>query len=335
VIPPIRAPFRVLSLDGGGIRGIVPALLLEELERRAGKPTSELFDLVAGTSTGGLLALGLTCPGEEPGAPLYRARDLARLYEAEGERIFARSVWHRLRSVGAVAEEKYTSRGVDEVVQETFGEVRISQALTPVLVTAYDIELRQPNFFKSHKAAVDPRRDFRMADAARATSAAPTYFEPALIRAREEEDRVALVDGGVFANNPAACALVEAMTFFGRPVEDIALLSLGTGEYTRPILYEEASGWGLARWAQPILDVVFDGVNDTVDYQVRALMETLAGRDRYCRIQAQLQEGRDSLDDAGETNLKMLKLLAKDLIRRHHRELDDWAAFLTAGPPRG
>ncbi len=323
--------FPILSIDGGGIRGIIPAMVLAELERRTGRAVHELFRLVAGTSTGGILALGLTAPGEEDEtAARFTAQDLVDLYEDEGARIFSRSPWHRTLALGNLLEEKYPAAGIESVLRERFGDLRISEALTPVLVTAYDIEIRGPHFFKSHKARTDPTRDYLMRDAARATSAAPTYFEPAYVRVRPEADPVSLVDGGVFANNPAACALVEALCEFEQAQGGgLALLSLGTGEMTRPILQQEAEGWGLAEWAQPLLSVVFDGVNDTVAYQVASLLGALAGPDRYLRVQTALHEGNDEMDDTRATNLRVLKLLGREVIRSHDRELDQWAALLT------
>jgi patatin-like phospholipase/acyl hydrolase len=335
-VRPGQRPFRVLSLDGGGIRGLIPALFLTELERRAGKPICDLFDLVAGTSTGGILALGLTCPdpasvADDPDgrpSPLYSARRLADLYARDGERIFRRSVWHRIRSVGVLAEEKYQSEGVDELLRAYFGDARLTHALAAVLVTAYDLELRKPHFFKSHKAESDDRRDFLIRDAARATVAAPTYFEPARIRVRPGEDWVTLVDGGVYANNPAACALVEAMSFWKRPASEVLLLSLGTGEYTKPILFEEARGWGLARWAQPILDVVFDGVNDTVDYQAGSLLAPFDGRVGYTRVQPRIAQHMEQMDDVDPLNLRALRIVAKQVIHQYDRDLDRWAEAL-------
>lgn len=107
---------QVLSIDGGGIRGITRAMVLAEIERRTGKPASELFDLVAGTSTGGILALGVTTPGRG-GKPQYGAKRLIVLYESEGGRIFHRPVWHRIRAVGNLAEERYPSEGIEEVAE--------------------------------------------------------------------------------------------------------------------------------------------------------------------------------------------------------------------------
>jgi len=324
--------FRVLSIDGGGIRGIIPALILAELEQRAGRPVAKMFDLVAGTSTGGILAVGLTMPGTKR-KPKYSALDLVALYEEEGDDIFHRSKWHQIRAVGNLAEEKYPSEGIERVLADRFGKAWLSDVLTHVLVTAYDIELRQPHFFKSDRARKKSERDFLLADVARATSAAPTYFEPVQIRSRADDDPVALVDGGVFANNPSACALVEAMCTYGAELSDMTFLSLGTGELTRPIMYEEAKGWGLAKWAQPILSVVFDGVSDTVDFQVKSILELSSAKpNSYLRVQAPLHEGNDDMDDASRTNLKVLKLIAKDLIARHGKELDAIVERLLAKP---
>jgi uncharacterized protein len=324
--------FRILSLDGGGIRGIIPALILADLERRTGKPITDLFDLVAGTSTGGILALGLVRPGAG-GRPMYSAEEMVDLYEKDGPRIFQRQVWHRIKAVGNLAEEKYPSRGVDTVLEERLGDSRLGDALRPTVVTAYDIEAREPHFFKSHRAAKDPLKNFLMRDAARATSAAPTYFEPARVRARDDQPWAALVDGGVYANNPAACALVEAICDFGQHPDDVVLLALGTGELTRPIPYDEAKGWGLARWAQPVLNVVFDGVSDTVDYQVGSILKPLAGRERYLRIQTQLSMGNDDMDDATRTNLRVLRMISEELIRANDRQLDAWAERLSGAAP--
>ena len=122
-----RRTKKMLAIDGGGIRGILPAMMLAELARRAQPPVGALFDLLAGTSTGGILALGLTVPGE-PGKPKDRAADLVGLYAQEGRTLCARSVWHRVRSVGGVAEEKYPSEGIEATLARSVGEARRASA---------------------------------------------------------------------------------------------------------------------------------------------------------------------------------------------------------------
>jgi len=144
-------PIRVLSIDGGGIRGVVPAVILGEIERLTGKPIAESFDLIAGTSTGGILALALTVPGPD-GRPRYSARDLIALYEKEGSRIFGRPKWHWLRPLRILLEEKYPADGLEAVLAEYFDDCRLKDAVTEVVVTSYETERRLPFFFKSRHA---------------------------------------------------------------------------------------------------------------------------------------------------------------------------------------
>ncbi len=313
--------FRILSIDGGGMRGIIPAMVLQEIERRTGRRIFELFDLIAGTSTGGLLALAITKPRHN-GGNQYSARDLVNLYEQNGRRIFTRSVWNQIRAIGNVIEEKYPSKPLEDVLYEYFDDAMLSQALTSVLVTGYEIEERRPFFFKSHNARRKPVEDDCLTrDAARATSAAPTYFEPALVKVGSKTQ--AIVDGGVFANNPAMCALVEAGCKFGQHPDDVFMVSLGTGELTRPLPHSEVKGWGLIQWAQPILNVVFDGVSDTVNYQLDAILNRNAtSGQRYYRFQTTLYIGKDDLDDASSTNLYALKHLATEMMNNRNNDID-------------
>ena len=312
---------RVLSIDGGGIRGIIPAILLAELERATGRPVADTFDLVAGTSTGGILALALTMKGED-GRPRWSADEMIGLYEEQGPNIFDRSVWDRIRSVEGLLDEKYPPEGMETAFAAYLGDARLSEALTEVLVTAYEIEQRTTFFFKSAKARADERDDFPIREAAQATSAAPTYFEPVQIERGHGRPDLALVDGGVFANNPAMCAYAEALKDEGD--DEITLLSLGTGELTRALPYEDAKDWGLAEWAKPIIDVVFDGVSDATDHH----LEQILGREHYFRFQTRLDRARDDMDDASEGNLHLLKQEAEELLRDERDRFDAVVAAL-------
>ncbi|MBA2349835.1 MAG: patatin-like phospholipase family protein [Solirubrobacterales bacterium] len=291
---------RVLSIDGGGIRGIIPALVLTEIEARTGRQVHELFDLVAGTSTGGVLACALTRPGAAP------ARELVELYRTEGPRIFHRSAAHRLRSADGLLEEKYDDRALVDALDRYLGDGLLSEATTRTLVTAYDLEARAPHFFKSWRHDLDGPRP----QVARATAAAPTYFEPLRLGA------MSLVDGGVFATNPAMCAYAESVRLHGLPPSFV--LSLGTGSQMRPIHHEQAASWGLVQWVRPVIDVVFDGVSDTVSYQLERLMPD----DRVVRLQTDLDLASDALDDASPRNLGLLELQARRLIERESGAID-------------
>jgi uncharacterized protein len=294
----------VLSIDGGGIRGIVPALVLAEFERRTGKPAAELFDLIAGTSTGGILACALAKP------EALSAERLVDLYEQEGPNIFDRSVWQRIHSVGGLIDEKYDDEGLEEALGRYLGDARLRDTVTDVLIPSYDTERRRPEFFKSAKAREDPSRDFALRAVARATSSAPTYFEPALIGDRP------LIDGGVFAVNPGMCAVAEVLRY--QPGAEIVLISLGTGQLTRPFPYAKVKEWGLIEWARPLIDVVFDGASDVVDYQLTQLL----GEQHFFRFQTELTSASDDLDNATEENLRALRLTGERLISERERDLD-------------
>jgi patatin-like phospholipase/acyl hydrolase len=311
----------VLSVDGGGIRGVIPAMVLADLEERTGKPTCELFDLIAGTSTGGIIALALTVPGED-GRPRWTANDLVGLYLTEGPRIFHHSIGKQIESGLGLLDEKYDSKPLDQALQTYMGDAMISSALTDVLVTSYDLEHRKPFFFKTDRAKEKPEHDWAMHEAARATSAAPTYFEPEKLTAQGAT--FALCDGGVFAANPAMCAYAEARR--RHPRAEIRLVSLGTGQLTRPLHYDDVKGWGLIEWARPLFDVVFDGVSDATDYELTQLLPAAD----YTRFQIELIGASDSLDDASKSNLEHLQDLGRRLIVDRADDLDRLASELAS-----
>lgn len=321
----------VLAVDGGGIRGLIPALLLADMEAEAGLPIASLFDLIAGTSTGGLLTLGLSKPDPgAPGQPQYSAAEIADLYRIEGPRIFSRSLLKRLWSVGNLLDEKYSDDGLNDVLRRYLGEVRLKEALTNVLVTAYALEERRSYFFKSERARRAIDHDVLMREAARATAAAPTYFEPARLYAPPRT----LIDGGVYANNPTMCAFVEARTLFPE-AERFLVVSLGTGEQEEPIPFRKAKDWGLVEWARPLFDVVLDGVSDTVDYQMRTLLNPRGATPQYIRFQIRLDGASGDLDDASPDNLRALERLADDLRQREAERLRAVCERLKALRPAG
>jgi patatin-like phospholipase/acyl hydrolase len=291
---------KVLAIDGGGIRGLIPALVLAEIERRSGRRIADLVDLVAGTSTGAILACALTKPDPMPAARI------AEIYVEEGPRIFDRSLLKRITSVEGYLDERYDSAGLVAALRRYLGTARLADASPAILLTAYDIQRRR---------AVLLRRDYdaSMVDAAHASSAAPTYFEPALVNG------AALVDGGVFATNPAMLAYAEVAG------ELELLLSLGTGEHTRPLPYERARDWGQLEWARPLIGVVFDGIADAVDLQLRALLD-----DAYVRLQTPLDEASDDIDDASAENLAALQREAARLIAARDDDIDRLCGRLTA-----
>lgn len=307
------AHYKILSIDGGGIRGVIPAVLLTEMEKRTGKAVSELFDLIAGTSTGGILAVGLVAPnrpenGSRSPAPRFKASDLLALYEKQGEDIFKRSFCNKITSGWGWTNEMYPSDGIETVLENRFSDIQLKDALTEILVTSYEIEERRPYFFKSCKARENPReRNHFLRDVARATSAAPTYFEPAKVHTvggPEARTRY-LVDGGVFANDPAMCAYAEAISL-GESPDNVLLVSLGTGVSNEPIDYDQARNWGKGRWAKPVINIMMDGTADSVHYQLQQILPPA----NYYRFNICLKQDID-LDAANRAKINALKREAK------------------------
>ena len=174
------------------------------------------------------------------------------LYEEEGPKIFDRSVWQRIRSGEGLIDEKYPARALDAALERFLADKRLSEAKPDLIIPAYNMTEPGPYFFKSRKAREEPaKEDFPLSVVARATSSAPTYFEALAVGEQ------AMVDGGVFAVNPAMSAFAEVMRF--QPTAEVLLLSLGTGQRTRKRTFDQIEDWGLVQWARPILDVVFDG----------------------------------------------------------------------------
>ena len=317
---------RILSIDGGGIRGLIPALVLAELERQSGQPAHNLFDLVAGTSTGAIIAAALTRPNPKP------ASEIASLYMASGPNIFARTPLSPLAYLrSAIAGPKYDAEPLEQVLRDFFGATKLSDAIVPLLLPCYDIERREAHFAKSWRALREPADDFLTWEYLRGAVAAPTYFSPALIHSLGGQ-RLAAIDGALYANNPAMCAVAEARVLFPE-ADRFIVISLGVGEFRSPLPYEKARNWGLLSWAPPVIDCCMDGSADTTHYQ---LSNTFGPNVSYHRFQIDLHDPAagpaanpsDCIDDASPANIGKLINRARQMIARDADELGRLAVLL-------
>lgn len=317
---PNRNAKRVLCMDGGGIRGILPAMVVAELERRTGRRACELFDLIAGTSTGGIIAMGLVMPGPD-GTPAFSASDGVAIYADQGPLIFSRDHRSMLHSVGGILHERYQAEGLEDVLRRTFGKARLGEALADVLVASYDIGRRETFIFSSRRARRDPDHDFPMWEAVRATTAAPTFFPPVQLIDPGGTSRT-LIDGAVYANSPALCAFGEIeREHFG---SDVVLVSVGAGAHTTNFLYEDVKDWGAAHWARPLLEIVLDGSAQTNDH----VLGELLGPERYFRFQCRLTEASEALDDVHPSNLAALRREGERLIAASDEAIDRLCGLL-------
>lgn len=280
-----------------------------------------MVDLIAGTSTGGILACALTRAGDD-GRPRFSAAELAAIYVEEGPRIFRRSLLKRIFSLEGWIDERYEDDGLERALERYLGDARLSDALVDVFITAYDISGRFAFFFRSARARNAPTYDFPLVRVARATAAAPSYFEPAEVTDLAGVRTYPLIDGGIYAVNPSMCAFAD-VAGAGRAGELELMLSLGTGEQTRSYSFDQVRWWGQLEWARPAIDMVFDGVADTIEFQAGRLMG-----DRYVRLQVELRDASDDLDDASDDNLAALRAEAERLIAGSQAELDRVCSIL-------
>ena len=322
----------ILSIDGGGIYGLIPALVLQELEKQTKRSLSSLFDLVVGTSTGGIIALGLTAPkSSNESTPRWTATDVVNVYENDGKTIFDRSSIHVLRTARGANGPVYPATGIETVLQNHFGQVRLKESLTEVMVSCYDLEHRRPYFFKSWRARQHQDRDCLMWQAARATSAAPWYFPPYRLEGSSPNQYRALVDGGVFANNPSLAGLTEARKWTQDWREPKYLVvSLGTGDATRNqrIPHEKAMEWGAFGWLGNLFSIMLDGSSSAVDHQLQTLLNEPQGACSYYRFQCHLGNGVAEFDDASDNNLRNLRVEGERLIQDSRQQLSKVAGRL-------
>lgn len=314
----------ILSLDGGGIRGIIPCIILKYIEEQLQQKNSsdsklgDYFDLIAGSSTGGILASVLLFP-DEKGKAKFSIQKAFELYAEKGEDIFNVSFWERLINPFGLFSEKISESELEKNLKEFFGNLQLKDFVKPSLITAYDIENRHAKLFNSHEAQKLEMNNFWVKDICRATSAAPTYFQPAQIKSLYGQ-LFSLIDGGLFANNPALCAYAEArkMPFSEilknseKPnypvVNDMLLISVGTGTEMKSYSYKKMENAGKIKWIAPIIDILFSANAETVDYQLNQMFQSLGRRNQknYYRINPSLKNASPEMDNVKKQNIEAL-----------------------------
>ena len=348
-----RPKYKILSIDGGGIRGIIPALLLAEIERRTQKPIFSLFDLITGTSSGGILALGLTKPrstsdvSDNLPVAQYTAEDLLQLFVEYGVEMFYEPLFERLLGPleDIFLQPKYPAESRKEIFRQYFGNASLENNLKEVFVTSYDIEQRIPVFFTNllEKQQIESKNfqklcgGFSLLDAALATSATPTYFAPhRIVNPHNSGIVYTLIDGGVFANNPAHLAILEAQISSKQKAqkvlntEDILVVSLGTGSLTSVYPYKEVKNWGLLQWGRPLLNIMFDGSSEVVAGELEQLFEPSdkEAQSFYYRFQTLLDSELEEIDNTKLQNTRQLQAIAHRLISNKSRQIDELCSLL-------
>ncbi|HEY0865549.1 MAG TPA: patatin-like phospholipase family protein [Lacunisphaera sp.] len=263
--------YRILTFDGGGIRGLVTLALLKKLEAQVPALLART-DLLAGTSTGGIIALGL--------AAGMSVDDLISLYRDKGKEIFDDGWWDNLRDAGGLCGADYDQKNLEKILRGLFPRTRLRDLGKRVLIPTFDLDNEaasaarrtwRPKFFHNYPGNGSDE-DEPVVDVALRTSAAPTYFP----------SYDGFIDGGMVANNPSMAALTQALdTRTDQPppeLAEICLLSLGTGT-NLSFIKGRTLDWGLGQWAKPLITLLMDASTGIADYQCRQIL-----RGAYRRI---------------------------------------------------
>ncbi|CAL5366618.1 unnamed protein product [Camellia sinensis] len=336
----------VLSIDGGGIRGIIPSIILNFLEAQLQKLDGEdariadYFDVIAGTSTGGLVTAMLTAPNEK-NRPLFAAKDIKAFYLDHCPKIFPqkrRPFANATKVIRALSGPMYDGKYLHCLVKEMLGNTRLNQTLTNVVVPTFDIKRLQPTIFSTYEVKKNPSLNALLSDICIATSAAPTYLPPHGFETKDSSGKARqfnLVDGGVVANNPTLVAIGEVAKEINRERSDFfpikstnhgkfLVLSLGTGSAKKDEKYnaKEAAKWGVLGWltnsaSTPLVDVFTEASGDIMDLHISTVFQALHFENNYLRIQDDTLSGQvSSVDIATKENLEDLVKVGERLLKK-------------------
>jgi len=318
----MKNKFRILSLDGGGLRGLAQLIILKRIEDLTGKRIYELFDLIVGTSTGGILACGLTAA--KNGKPVLTIDKLIDLYYKDGFKIFPtkdtylKKLWRGIRVVG---KSKWDVDGLKSQLQNYFGDIRLSETIKPIIVTSYDVENNEIVMFKTRRCN-EWNYDLSLVDVGLSTSAAPSYFPPHQLNWLGV-DRV-LIDGGVYINNPTMAAVAETLRYkYGREditIEDLQILSLGTGVFSEKIK-EDSKSWGILKWGKNITRVMMQSTSKSVEYECEQMPF-----DKYLRLQFILEEEEYiEMDDSRKSTLReLISYVNNQILNKSMNEIEQF-----------
>ncbi|XP_076913019.1 patatin-like protein 2 [Bidens hawaiensis] len=350
VQPPAKGELiTVLSIDGGGIRGLIPAIILDfletqlkELEGDDNVRIADYFDVIAGTSTGGLITAMLTAPDENR-RPLFAAKEIKDFYLQKSHKIFHQN-WLVTKLVKTICGPLYDGKYLRSSIRKKLKDTRLGDTLTDVVIPTFDIRRLQPVIFSSFEVNEKPYMNALLSDICIATSAAPTYLPPHYFETSRDKKphKFNLIDGGVVANNPTLIAmgeiakqLIHKNQNFAEPksldYQRYMVISIGTGECKPATKYTayKASRWGLFGWwlnaggSAPLVDIFTQASSDMVDFHLSVVFKGLDIQTHYLRIQENsLERTLASLDIATKKNLNYLSKAGEYLLKKKVSTVD-------------
>ena len=326
----MKTKTRILSIDGGGIKGIVPAVVLSHLEkclkRLSNNPNARIvdyFDLFSGTSTGAIIIAGLLTP-DNHNRPKYSISEIIDLYINNSEVIFNASLLQEIKSVSGLVNVKYDPQGIESVFDEYFGNTQLKDLLKPTLIPVYELSRGKNYFFRQQKAQVSERHNYYLKDLLRSATAAITYFPPSQISTVNNKSKRCFIDGGVFANNPAISAYAEFR--YHNPelhAKDSMMLSLGTGSQVTHLDCNITANWGATDWHHEGGFMISNAISSVSHYQLNAVYDN---KPNYLRLDALFDDTHlSSMDNTKKDYLEYLVSLGESIANERRTDIEDFA----------
>jgi patatin-like phospholipase/acyl hydrolase len=315
----------VLTIDGGGVRGVIPATFLTLLQAQLDYPLIKYFDVTSGTSTGGLIALGLNIPkdnDDDCSDPKYTPSSVLKMYEDNAKHIFSHKMKNSF-SVHGLIRPMYGRENLYKFSESFYDGAIFSSSLTNTIIPTYDITNGCPRILNSYKAKTDQDENFKTTDVGLATSAAPTYFAPYQMTSLSGKVSTH-IDGGVVRNNPDIPAMLAAYeSLKGR--KKVFCLSLGTGKYD---MKDHLSSYSpnLGGWINPLIKILLNGPVQANEYDTKKFMQ-IHNQD-YHRLQVTLDKDLTAMDDGSDEHLQKLKMSAMNYFIDHYELFENIAETL-------
>ncbi len=295
---------KILSIDGGGIKGIYAAQILADIEEECNIRICDYFDIITGTSTGAIIAAGLAIG--------IAAKDILELYLDNGQSIF--SGYKANKAIGMLFNSKYKNKNLKSCLEKVFGDKKIGNCVTRILIPTYNLNTGNVEIFKtSHNQRLIRDYKLKLVDVLLSTTAAPTYFP-----AHDFEKRGRYIDGGVGANNPTHIAVVEAITSCGWKAEDLYVLSIGCiDDYKKFPENKKVSGLH-------VLDIIKFFMRAENQYSEN-ISKLLLNNDskRYLRINRQIDSKECRLDNVSSCAMDKLVEYGKDSSKKHMYDIKE------------
>lgn len=314
--------FRILSIDGGGAKGLAPIIVLEHLEKVTGKRIHELFDLIAGTSVGAILATRLTIPSAlHNGKSEYTATQVREKSIEANASMFKRNRW-------SIFGSKYIGESKRASIEAMTKNYKITDLVTDIIVPSYDTLEGISYYFRSKCAVKNPKCNYNLTDVCDASSAAPTYFPPVYVEGHDSKSDYLgrnFVDGALVTNSPVMVAISHAIKDYGVDINDIVVLSLGTGKHNKYNSKQDVNNWGLIDWARNLPGIFISSAAESNNYQAEHILK----RGQFLRLDFNIIDpARDSIDDISEEAINFLTKKGNEMFTSNKYKINQFLNHL-------